>query len=188
MENNTINLDRPFESNSIYLTNIAMISIKNTTFNNKLHSLIYAENSRIYLREIVVSPLICSGELFECFGNFMKTQIKIINSTFMNICSFGKKNILLAINSQFHLYNSSFKPLKSQNANVVMSFKNSDLVIKETSFTNYTKGLMHIFGGSALIFDCKTNNEGNFNLDKKSNDDIFSTIKCEFCSLNIFNS
>ena len=118
----------------------------------------------------------------------MKSNIAIINSNFINITSNGRKNIINAINSKITIQNSNLKPLKSPNINVVMIFLNCELSIKATSFYNYTKGLIHSIQGSIKILNSILSNQGNINLYKNSNSDVFSTIQCEFCSMNVFNS
>ena len=178
-------LNNPFDSNSIYLNSIQMISIKNTSFNNKLQAFIYSSNSNIYLNMFNISNMYCIGEKFECLGYFMKTTVIIKNSMFSNIFSYGRKNILNMINSVFVIKNTTFEILNSENSDVVMNFLNCKISIDNALFMNYSKGLMHLFQGNISIFNSKFLNVANFNFEENS---LFSTIKCEFSTINLFNS
>ena len=189
LENNTVHINKSiFAGNLIHLHSIFQFSAKNLTFTAKHLSLIWSDQSQIYLKDVIVSDFFCSNQNEECLGYFDSSNVTIISSQFFNITALGSNPLIFSQKSLIIFWNSSFLKLRALNSTSVMVFEDSIVILQNLKFYNYSRGIIQSIRCAFEIRESLFSNENNSILHIQSQKDVFSTFHSVSSFLRVVNS
>lgn len=189
LENNTIHINKSsFPGNLIHLHSIFQFSAKNVTFNTKYLSLLWSDQSHIYLQDVIVSDFFCTNQNEECLGYFDSSNVTIISSHFFNITALGSNPLIFSQKSLINCWNSSFLKSRALNSTSVMVFEDSLVILHKLKIYKYSRGIIQSIRCALEIRESLFSNENNSCLQIQSQKDVFSTFYTVSSLLRVINS
>ena len=187
--NNTVFSNYQPDTSLIYLSSVGYVLIKNSNFYDNKQTFIHAENSTIFLVNVIGNNISCSDEQgYACFGFFFQSILINFNSSFENVSSSNEEIIIYGDKSNFTFDRIYFGSLVTKEGNSVGFLKECYFSIRNTNFVNYYPGLFYFISSFVRFFTINFINSKEIVYILKSNANIFSTIKCDSCESFVFQS
>ena len=185
---NHISLSSNIGATLIQLLAVDSMIIHNCIFNDNNQTFLSTSTSNVIISNSLIQNIFCNDLVFACLALVLRGQLKIVNSTILNITSLMNKPIISAIQSQFIFRDNYFANLMAMESPVVFYFDDSFLFIHRNNFFKYERGLIHIIQSTLMIDETIFVNFMETNDNLASAETILSTVKIDNTTSLIFNS